>query len=157
MTTQTRAGAPNSIATEQTYWNDVRVGDRIDGYDLSLTWTKMAEQVSGSQDFYPVHHDPEFAAEAGHPAIFYNTGFTQAALCRVITDWAGPGGWLQKFRFEMRRMLIPEDQVHARGKVVAKADLDDDHGAVELEVWLENDRLGVTTPGWATVRLPKRS
>ena len=149
--------SPNSIATEQTYWQDVRVGDLIEGYDLTLNWTKMVEQVSGSQDFYPVHHDPEFAAEAGHPAIFYNTGFTQAALCRVITDWAGPSGWLQKFRFEMRRMLIPEDQVHARGKVTAKNNLDDDHGTVELEVWLENDRLGVTTPGWATVRLPKRS
>ncbi len=152
----TTRSAPNSIATEQTYWEDVRVGDAIGGYDLSLTWTKMAEQVSGSQDFYPVHHDPEFAAEAGHPAIFYNTGWTQAALCRVVTDWAGPAGWLRKFRFEMRRMNIPDDQVHARGKVVGKSDLDDAHGVVDLEVWLENDRLGVTTPGWATVRLPKR-
>ena len=54
-------------------------------------------------------------------------------------------------------MNIPEDQVHARGKVTAKSDLDDAHGVVELEVWLENDRLGVTTPGWATVRLPRRT
>ena len=153
----TTRSAPNSIATVQTYWEDVRVGDAIDGYDLSLTWTKMAEQVSGSQDFYPVHHDPEFAAEAGHPAIFYNTGWTQAALCRVVTDWAGPAGWMSKFRFEMRRMNIPDDEIHARAKVVGKSDLDDAHGVVDLEVWLENDRLGVTTPGWATVRLPKRS
>ncbi len=154
MTTRAR---PNSMATEQTYWSDVRVGDPIDGFDLSLSWTKMAEQVSGSQDFYPVHHDPDFAAEAGHPAIFYNTGWTQAALCRVITDWAGPAGWLSKFRFEMRRMNIPDDHVHARGKVVGKSELDHQYGLVKLEVWLENDRLGVTTPGWATVRLPKRA
>ncbi|MCY3557050.1 MAG: MaoC/PaaZ C-terminal domain-containing protein [Chloroflexi bacterium] len=152
MTTQT---TPNSISTDQTFWDDVREGDLIEGYDLTLDWTKMVEQVSGSQDFYPVHHDPEFAAEAGHPAIFYNTGWTQAALCRVVTDWAGPAGWMSKFRFEMRRMNIPDDIVHARGKVVGKSDLDDAHGLVELEVWLENDRLGVTTPGWATVRLPK--
>ena len=147
----------NSIATEQTYYEDVRIGDIIDGFDLSLGWTKMAEQVSDSQDFYPVHHDPEFAAEAGHPAIFYNTGFTQAALCRVVTDWAGPAGWMTKFRFEMRKMNIPEDQVHARGKVVAKSEQDNGYGLVDIEVWLENDRLGVTTPGWATVRLPRRA
>ncbi len=157
MTTRTTPNSPNSIATEQTYFEDVREGDLIEGYDLTLDWTKMVEQVSGSQDFYPVHHDPEFAAEAGHPAIFYNTGWTQAALCRVVTDWAGPAGWMSKFRFEMRRMNIPDDEVHARGKVTAKSDLDDAHGLVELEVWLENDRLGVTTPGWATVRLPRRS
>ena len=153
MTTQA-----SEIATEQTWYDDVRVGDRIDGYDLQLTHTKMAEQVSGSQDFYAVHHDPEFAREAGHESIFYNTGFTQAALCRVLTDWAGPQGWLRKFRFEMRRMLVPDDTVHARAKVVAKRNDDehDGHGLVDLEVWLETDRVGVTTPGWATVRLPKR-
>ncbi len=141
----------------QRYWDDVRVGDRLDGFELRLGWTKMAEQVSGSQDFYAVHHDPEFAAEAGHESIFYNTGFTQAALCRVITDWSGPEGWLQKFRFEMRRMLIPNDIVQARGKVTAKLDADAQSGLLELEVWLENERVGVTTPGWATVRLPRRS
>ena len=89
MTTQTDP-ADTLAPIAQRYWDDVRVGDKLDGFDLQLGWTKMAEQVSGSQDFYAVHHDPGFAAEAGHETIFYNTGFTQAALCRVITDWAGP-------------------------------------------------------------------
>jgi len=148
-----------ATATEQTWYDDVRVGDRIHGFNLELTATKMAEQVSGSQDFYAVHHDEAFAREAGHEGIFYNTGFTQAALCRVVTDWAGPDGWLRKFRFEMRRMLVPADTVHARAQVVGKRDDDESaaHGRVDLEVWLETDRVGVTTPGWATVRLPKRS
>ena len=140
----------------QRYIEDVRVGDQLPGFELELGWTKMAEQVSGSQDFYPVHHDPGFAAEAGHESIFYNTGFTQAALCRVITDWTGPEGWLRKFRFEMRRMLVPDDVVQARGKVIDKR-VDDDGGELDLEVWLETERSGVTTPGWATVRLPHRS
>ena len=47
--------------------------------------------------------------------------------------------------------------MHARGKVTAKLDGDDESGLLELEVWLENERIGVTTPGWATVRLPRRS
>lgn len=140
----------------QRYIEDVRVSDQLPGFELELGWTKMAEQVSGSQDFYPVHHDPGFAAEAGHESIFYNTGFTQAALCRVITDWTGPEGWLRKFRFEMRRMLVPDDIVQARGKVIDKR-VDDEGGELDLEVWLETERSGVTTPGWATVRLPHRS
>lgn len=72
-------------------------------------------------------------------------------------DWAGPEGWLRKFRFEMRRMLIPDDIAQARGKVTAKLDADEKAGLIELEVWLETERVGVTTPNWATTRLPRRS
>jgi len=64
--------------TSQRYWDDVQVGDELPGYELPLTWTRMAAQVSGSQDFYPVHHDPDFARAGGHRDIFYNTGFTRA-------------------------------------------------------------------------------
>ena len=55
----------NLAPLAQRYIEDVRVGDQLPGFELELGWTKMAEQVSGSQDFYPVHHDPGFAAEAG--------------------------------------------------------------------------------------------
>ena len=140
----------------QRFWEDVQEGDAIEGFELLLDWTKMVAQVSGSQDFYRVHHDPDFAAEAGHETIFYNTGFTQAMLCRAITDWMGPEGWLRKFRFEMRRMLVPNDTVRARGTVVGKSEGADGMGAVELELSLGTQREDVTTPAWATVLLPKR-
>ena len=54
---------------EQLYWNDVKEGDNLPEFELDLTWTKMVEQVSGSQDFYEVHHDPGFAREAGHDEL----------------------------------------------------------------------------------------
>ena len=48
---------------EQLYWNDVKEGDNLPEFELDLTWTKMVEQVSGSQDFYEVHHDPDLLAK----------------------------------------------------------------------------------------------
>ena len=141
---------------EQLYWNDVKEGDNLPEFELDLTWTKMVEQVSGSQDFYEVHHDPGFAREAGHDEIFYNTGFTQAALCRLLTDWIGTEGWVQKFSFQMRRMNIPDDKVHVRGVVTSVNATEGDTGSVTLDLWLENDRIGITTPAERTVLLPVR-
>ena len=88
--------------SQQRTWEDVNVGDELGGFSLELNATKMVEQVSGSQDFYPVHHDTAFAREAGHAEIFYNTGFTQATLTRLLTDWVGTEGWVRKMEFQMQ-------------------------------------------------------
>lgn len=140
----------------QRYYEDVNVGDEIPGFDLDLDWTRMAKQVSGSQDFYPVHHDPEFAQAGGHIGIFYNTGFTRAALGRCLTDWMGPEGWLKKLRFEMRRMNRNGDVMRLRGKVTGKQPVVDGKGDIEVEVWVENNHEGITTPATAVVSLPSR-
>ena len=109
--------------------------------------------MSGSQDWYPVHHDPAFARKAGHADIFMNTGFLQAALVRVVTDWMGDAGFLRKLYFEMRRQQRPGDTMACKGRVTERYRKDGE-GWVELDVWAENGREGVTTPGKAWVILP---
>jgi acyl dehydratase len=140
----------------QRYWEDVTVGDELPGLTFSLGWTKMAQQVSGSQDFYAVHHDPEFARAGGHRDIFYNTGFTRACLGRLLTDWIGDDGWLRKLRFEMRRMNMNGDTMSVKGKVVENREIADGDNELDIELWAENDREGITTPAFATVTLPSR-
>lgn len=161
------SGRMTSIAQrEQVYWDDVNVGDEIPAIELQLTWTTMVEQVDGSQDWNFFHHDFEYARESGHRGIFYNTGWTSSLLSRLVTDWIGDHGWMQKLAFQMRRMnmnwleddgRLAGDLVRARGRVTGKPDSDESSGMVELEVWLENDREGTTTPGNALVRLPRRA
>ena len=141
------------MKAEQLHWDDVAVGDDLPGFSLDITTRRLFLQVSGSQDWYPLHFDPAFARKAGHDALFMNTGFLQASLVRVITDWMGDEGFLRKVRFEMRRQQRPGDTMVCRGKVVAKEQRDG-QGCVDLEVWAENKREGVTTPGTATVVLP---
>ena len=141
---------------EQRYWEDVEAGEELKGFALDITPRRLFLQVSGSQDWYPVHFDPAFARKGGHADVFMNTGFLQAALVRVVTDWMGDDGFLKKLRFEMRRQQRPGDTVVCKGKVVSRYERADD-GCVDLEVWLENEREGVTTPGTATVILPHKS
>ncbi|HEU4760303.1 MAG TPA: MaoC family dehydratase N-terminal domain-containing protein [Dehalococcoidia bacterium] len=139
----------------QPYWEDVAVGDQLPGFSLELTPRRVFLQVSGSQDWYPVHFDPAFARKAGHPDLFMNTGFIQAALVRLLTDWMGDDGFLRKLRFEMRRQQRPGDTMLCKGMVTAKYERDGE-GWLDLDVWAENEREGVTTPGKAAVILPRR-
>ncbi len=139
----------------QLHWEDVEVGAELAGFEIEINPRRAYLQISGSQDWYPVHHDPPFARKAGHEDIFMNTGFIQAALVRVITDWMGDDGFLRKLYFEMRRQQRPGDTMVCKGKVTDRYRKDGE-GLVELEVWAENTREGVTTPGRALVALPPR-
>ena len=132
-------------------WEDVVEGEALKGFSLDLTATRMAAQVSGTQDFYPVHHDRDFARQAGHRDIFVNTAFIRACLCRVVTDWMGADGFLASLGFQMRRPNFAGETITARGRVRKKSA----DGRVDLEVWIENAGE-VTVPGTAAVILPLR-
>jgi acyl dehydratase len=137
----------------QRHWEDVEDGEELPGFSLALDMTRMVLQVSGTQDFYPVHHDPGFARDAGHEAIFLNTAFIRGCLCRVLTDWIGREGFVKKLGFQMRRPNFLGETITACGRVTAKGP----GGVVDLEVWVETPAGGVTVPGTATVILPRRS
>lgn len=141
----------------QRYWEDVKEGNEVPGYSIHIDWTTVVKQVSGSQDYNPVHHNPEFARSSGHRSIFVNTGFMEGCFSHMLTDFVGDNGWVCKFRMEMRRMNIPGDTISFKGKVVKKYINDQGEHLVDLEVWCENQREGVTTPSFATVILPSRS
>ena len=140
----------------QIYWEDVEPGQELEGFSLEINARRAYLGVSGSQDWYPPHHDVDFARKAGHEDIFMTTGFTQAALVRVITDWMGDEGFLKKLSFQMRRQLRPGDVMTCGGRVTAKSVEDGKH-YVACDVWAKSDREGVTTPATALVRLPSRS
>ena len=80
------------------HWEDVAEGDEIAGFALAMTPTLIVDQVSGSQDYNLMHHDRDFARAQGAPDMYLNTGFVEALLGRLVTDWMGPEGWLRKLR-----------------------------------------------------------
>lgn len=139
-------------AAAERYWEDTADGEELAGFSLALDMTRMVLQVSGSQDFYPIHHDQAFARGAGHEDIFVNTAFIRGCLCRLLTDWIGPGGFVKSLGFQMRRPNLLGDTILVRGRVTGKSA----GGAVDLDVWIESAREGVTAPGSARVILPTR-
>ncbi len=144
------------MTRQQLYWEDVEAGQELPAVSLDITPRRLFLQVSGSQDWYPVHFDAAFARKAGHPDVFVNIGFVQAALVRVISDWMGDEGFLRRLYFEMRRQQRPGDTMVCKARVTGKYEREG-QGCVDMEVWAENAREGVTTPGQATVVLPRRA
>ncbi len=140
-------GAPG-----ERHWDEVREGDELAGFSLELDMTRMVLQVSGTQDFYPVHHDQGFARTAGHADIFINTAFIRGCLCRLLTDWMGSDGFLKGLRFQMRRPSFVGDTIAVRGRVTKRGP----EGRVDLDVWIETPKGEVTVPGSAVVILPMR-
>ncbi len=140
----------------QICFEDVSVGDELPPVTLDINTKRIFLQASGSQDWYPVHFDPAFAQKAGHPDVFMNTGFIQAALVRLLTDWMGDAGFLKRLRFEMRRQFRPGDTMICRATVRETAPTAGE-GRVRLDISAENAREGVATVAEAEVILPRRT
>ena len=132
------------------YRDDVQPGDPIDGFSMNLDRTAMVLQVQDSQDWNVIHHDPDYARDSGHGGIFYNTGWTGGMLGRALSDW------VCKLSFQMRAMNCHGDTVTVKGVVADKPVDDAGRHLVNIDIWIENERVGKTTPASATVQLPGR-
>ena len=140
----------------QLYWDDVKDGQELPtGYTIPVTWTKLVHSVSGTRDFNPQHHDPDFCRDMGYDKPFVMLNFYQGLLGRLVSDWIGEDGFLRKFHMEMRKLNSIYDTMAMKGKVTRKYVEGSDH-LVDLDIWIENDKQGLTTPATCTVVLPAR-
>ncbi len=103
-----------------------------------------------------VHWDAEWAARAGNPAIYDYGRMRETWLIHLCTDWMGDDAWLWKLDCEFRRFNYVGDTHWMRGRVTRVYVSEHGGAAVDLDVWGENQRGEVTTPGHATVLLPSR-
>jgi uncharacterized protein len=58
---------------------------------VSVTPTVVVATALATRDFYPVHHDRDFAERGGAKDIFLNILTTTGMVQRYVTDWAGDG------------------------------------------------------------------
>ncbi|MCU0273069.1 MAG: hypothetical protein MUE34_07555 [Acidimicrobiales bacterium] len=102
-----------------------------------------------------VHWDQEWARRAGNPSIYDYGRMRETWLIHLCTDWMGDDAWLWRISSEFRKFNYVGDTHWMKGTVVGK-ELEEGHPVVHLEVWGENQRGEITTPGSATVILPSR-
>ena len=57
---------------------------------LDVTPTLVVATAIATRDYYPVHHDHDFAVRSGSRDIFLNILSTTGLVQRFVTDWAGP-------------------------------------------------------------------
>jgi acyl dehydratase len=139
-----------------TWFEDVCVGEEIPAICIGpLSHTQFVFIASSHHDWYPGHHDVEYARAQGLPDIFMNATWQHGFLQRLLCAWAGPNAIPRRIRYRMGRPVVRHDVVHARGRVTGKRIENGEH-LVDLDVWLDKQDAEKVTTGSATVVLASR-
>ncbi len=129
--------------------------------------TQMLVKFAGaSGDFNPLHYEATFAASQGVERPIIHGQLKRVWLIQLVTDWIGEQGFLKKFSCRFRAMDYPRlmkttsepqegETWWCKGKVTKKYVEDGEH-YIDCNIWVENGKGEVTTPGSATVLLPSR-
>ncbi|MBV6416523.1 MAG: hypothetical protein CMLOHMNK_01117 [Steroidobacteraceae bacterium] len=139
-----------------TLYEDVRVGDRIPEIRIGpLSHTQFIFIASSHHDWYPGHHDVEYARAQGLPDIFMNATWQHGMFQRLLCAWAGPNSIPRRIKYRMGRPIVRFDTVHARGLVTGKR-VENGEPLVDLDIWLDKQDADKVATGNATVVLRAR-
>jgi acyl dehydratase len=119
---------------------------------IDLTLRRSVQAVGATRDYYPVHHDPEFARASGADGIFFNTMFLQGFVGRCVCEWFGNDAFLRRLDIAMRGSNYVGRTLLASGEVTATREVSGCH-LVDAAVTLSTED-GPTTDVKVTVQLP---
>lgn len=136
------------------YWEDVKEGDTLPEISLPISVRRCVMDAAWTHDFFPGHHDRDYARGQGQKDMYVNTMMYQGFLHRLMTDWSGPEGWVKKLGISMRASVYPGHTMKASGKVIRKYTDNNDH-LVDLELLVSTED-GPAVPATGTVLLPTR-
>ena len=140
---------------KQLYFEDVEVGTEMPPIKKHPTTTTLVKWAGASEDYYPIHYDKDIAIANKLPSVIVHGRYKAACLGHLMTSWIGDEGVLKKLSANYRGMDLPCSVITGKGKVTKKYTQGDEN-LIECEIWLENDKGEVTTPGNAVAALPAR-
>ena len=140
-------------ARPQLCYEGVKVGAEVPALVKVPTPTSLVRYCAAANDFSPIHFDEPYARGRGQKSVIVQGFFKAACLGQMLTDWAGPQGWVKKIATKYQRVNLSNEPMTCRGKVTRKYVEGGSH-LVDVELWVENGQGEVTTTGTATVLLP---
>ena len=158
--------------SNQLYWEDVNIGGEVTTLSKVATREMLVRWAGASGDFNPLHYDYFYAKAQGQPDVVITGGLKRAWLIQLVTTWIGDLGTLKKFSCSFRapdftcetqtmdqlfylRQPPPGVTHFCKGKVTKKYVEGEEH-FVECDIWVEDNKGKLTTPGTATAVLPSK-
>jgi acyl dehydratase len=139
------------------YFDDVVAGQELPTIRKGPMSTAHIMRWSASmENWHRIHYDWHYAT--GHdklPNVLVNGSWKQHVLVQLLTDWVGETGWLWRMKFQYRGMNVPGDTLTAWGRVNS-IERQGDFGLVHVEMGLKDQNGTESSPGSATVVLPRR-
>lgn len=141
----------------QLHFDDVAVGDALPALRKGpMTPMHLMRWSAAMENWHRIHYDLPFAVDHEKlPGLLVNGSWKQHVLAQLLQDWAGPGGWVWKIRFQYRGQDLAGDVITASGTVTGKREAPA-YGLVDCDVWIKNSRDETSTEGSAVVVLPRR-
>lgn len=133
-------------------FDDVAVGDEITPVAIPITYKRICMNAAATWDWFPGHHDPEYARSQGQQTIYLSTLFFHGFIDRALGDWAGPDALLRRRKISMIRSIYPGQTATLTGRVVDRRGVDG-KGLVDLELMVSSEE-GPCVPSEATLQLP---
>ncbi|MEX2032527.1 MAG: MaoC/PaaZ C-terminal domain-containing protein [Dehalococcoidia bacterium] len=134
-------------------WNGVK-----EGQEFTLTEEMSSQRLivwaAASGDFYQIHYDDNFAKNNRLPDIIVHGALKGMLVGRLLDELAGDKGWIKQWDVSYRGMDIARQDITVHAKVTKKYEANGEH-LVDLEVGVRKTDGTETTPGTATLRLPK--
>lgn len=139
----------------QRTWHDVVEGEHLADVAYPLTVTRLVMAAGANRDFFPIHHNPEFARASGAPDIYANTFFLQGMWERCVREYIGTAGRMHSLTgFTMNSFNTPGQTVVVEGRVTRKWQ-EEGAGLVEIEIATRNAAGSVSVgPGRVVASLP---
>jgi acyl dehydratase len=88
---------------------------------IPVTPTLIVAGAMATRDFYPVHHDRDYARSHGNPDIVMNILTTNGLLSRVVGEWSG-GARLTRLDTRLRAPAYPHHTLTIGGVVADATD-----------------------------------
>lgn len=118
-----------------------------------VTRTDFVRYQGASGDMNPIHHDEEFAREAGFPSPF-SVGMYQAGLLAgYATDWLGAEN-VRRYRVRFKEQVWPGDTLTCSGEIVRTYE-EDGEARVDVELTCDRQTGGTAVQAWATFVRPR--
>jgi len=134
-------------------WEDVREGEALPEVRFPVTLKLCALDAAATRDFFPGHHDRDYARSQNVRDAYLNTMFFHGFVDRVGGEWAGPGAWLCRRRLDMVAPVCVGDTMRTEGKVLRRYE-ESGRGLADVEIRVLTDQ-GLCAKAVLTWILPR--